>query len=159
MTPAVPTSPRLIEIIIAEVDGRARPAAAARVQCACHGVLHDCCPTRVRGVLDAGATRLGLHAGGGAPGEVAGLIDHTLLKPDATRAEIETLCREAARVPVRDRLREPDLGRDRRAACCTATRRRRLLGRRLSARRDDRRRQGLRDAPRRSSTAPARSTW
>jgi deoxyribose-phosphate aldolase len=59
-------------------------------------VLHDCCPTRVRGLLDAGASRLGLHAVGGRPGEVAGLIDHTLLKPDATRADVEALCREAA---------------------------------------------------------------
>ena len=47
-------------------------------------------------MLDAGATRLGLHATGGAPGDVASMIDHTLLKPDATRREIEGLCREAA---------------------------------------------------------------
>ena len=47
-------------------------------------------------MLDAGASRLGVHAAGGAPGGVAGLIDHTLLKPDATRADIEKLCREAA---------------------------------------------------------------
>ena len=33
---------------------------------------------------------------GGKPGDVAGFIDHTLLKPDATRADIERLCREAA---------------------------------------------------------------
>ena len=47
-------------------------------------------------MLDAGATRLGLHAAGGRPGDVAGLIDHTLLKPEASQAEIETLCREAS---------------------------------------------------------------
>jgi deoxyribose-phosphate aldolase len=47
-------------------------------------------------VLDAGATRLGVHAAGGAPQTVAGLIDHTLLKPDATRVDIDQLCREAA---------------------------------------------------------------
>jgi deoxyribose-phosphate aldolase len=64
--------------------------------CACHGVLYECCPDRLRGVLDAGATRLGMHATGGVPGGVAVMIDHTLLKPDATRAEIEKLCREAA---------------------------------------------------------------
>jgi deoxyribose-phosphate aldolase len=29
------------------------------------------------------------------PGELARLIDHTLLRPDATRQDIETLCREA----------------------------------------------------------------
>ena len=59
-------------------------------------MLDDCCPDRLRGVLDAGATRLGLHAAGGAAGGVAAMIDHTLLKPDATRADIEKLCREAA---------------------------------------------------------------
>jgi deoxyribose-phosphate aldolase len=59
-------------------------------------VLYDCCPDRLRGVLDAGASRLGLHASGGAAGTVAGMIDHTLLKPDAAQTDIETLCREAA---------------------------------------------------------------
>src|SRR6185503_12836774 len=48
------------------------------------------------GVIDAGASRIGLHASGGAAGTVAGMIDHTLLKPDATRNDIEKLCREAA---------------------------------------------------------------
>src|SRR5690606_33908074 len=38
----------------------------------------------------------GLNATGGAPSGVAALIDHTLLKPDATRTDIETLCAEAA---------------------------------------------------------------
>ncbi|MDQ3068634.1 MAG: deoxyribose-phosphate aldolase [Acidobacteriota bacterium] len=37
-----------------------------------------------------------MHATGGAATSIAGLIDHTLLKPDATRKEIEQLCREAA---------------------------------------------------------------
>jgi deoxyribose-phosphate aldolase len=92
---------RLVELITAEVlanvgQGQGYGAGASPTQCACHGVLYDCCPTRVRGLLDAGATRLGLHAAGGRPGDVAALIDHTLLKADATRAEIETLCREAA---------------------------------------------------------------
>jgi deoxyribose-phosphate aldolase len=86
---------RLIEIITDEVlaSQGARPPAA---RCGCHAVLTDCCPERLRGVIDAGATRLGVHATGGAPGGVAGMIDHTLLKPDATRADIEKLCREAA---------------------------------------------------------------
>jgi deoxyribose-phosphate aldolase len=85
---------RLVDLVTEEVlaatGGAARP-----VQCGCHAVLYECCPDRVRGVLQAGATRLGLHATGGPAGEVASLIDHTLLKPEATRAEIETLCREA----------------------------------------------------------------
>jgi deoxyribose-phosphate aldolase len=64
--------------------------------CSCHAVVDDCCPDRLRGVLDAGATRVGLHATGGAPASVAAMIDHTLLKPDASRQNIEDLCREAA---------------------------------------------------------------
>src|SRR6185295_4831275 len=66
------------------------------LRCQCHGVLDDCCPDRLSGVIDAGATRVGLHAAGGAPQGVASMIDHTLLKPDATRQNIEELCREAA---------------------------------------------------------------
>ncbi len=85
---------RLIELIVDELNQAS--GRSARRPCACHGVLYECCPDRVRGVLDAGATRLGLHASGSPAGNVASLIDHTLLKPDATQADIETLCREAA---------------------------------------------------------------
>jgi deoxyribose-phosphate aldolase len=45
-------------------------------------------------VEELGAARVGTHAGG--PPTLAGIIDHTLLKPDASRNEIETLCEEAA---------------------------------------------------------------
>jgi deoxyribose-phosphate aldolase len=85
---------RLIQIIVEELA--ASESAPAPSRCACHSLLYECCPDRLRGVLDAGATRLGLHATGGAPGGVASMIDHTLLKPDATRKDIEALCREAA---------------------------------------------------------------
>jgi deoxyribose-phosphate aldolase len=83
----------LIDLIVAELLAAqgARPAG----RCACHSVLDDCCPDRLRGVLDAGATRVGVHATGGAPAGVASFIDHTLLKPDAKRSDIEELCREA----------------------------------------------------------------
>jgi deoxyribose-phosphate aldolase len=83
---------RVIELILEEL---AAAGAVAPSRCACHGLAFDCCPERVRGVLDAGATRLGLHAAGGA-GEVASYIDHTLLKPDATGSEIDRLCEDAA---------------------------------------------------------------
>jgi deoxyribose-phosphate aldolase len=91
---------RLIQIIVEELaatgagafgGGQGRPA-----RCACHAVMYECCPDRLRGVIEAGAERLGLHAPGGATSGVAAMIDHTLLKPDATRSEIEALCREAA---------------------------------------------------------------
>jgi deoxyribose-phosphate aldolase len=84
---------RLIAIIVEEVAAAgARPV----VRCPCHDVRHECCPDRLRDVLAAGATRVGVHATGGAPAGIAAMIDHTLLKPDATRADIEELCREAA---------------------------------------------------------------
>jgi deoxyribose-phosphate aldolase len=89
---------RLIAIITEEVLAAVGGVRVERGDgaCACHGFLYECCPDRLRGVLEAGATRLGMHATGGAPGGVATMIDHTLLKPDATRADIEKLCREAA---------------------------------------------------------------
>ena len=84
---------RLIDLIVSEMTlAASRPPRL----CACHAVVDDCCPDRLRGVIDAGATRVGLHASGGAPAGVASMIDHTLLKPDATRQNIEELCREAA---------------------------------------------------------------
>jgi deoxyribose-phosphate aldolase len=89
---------RLVQIILEELSAAAVPgsAAVAPTRCACHALLYECCPDRLKGVLEAGATRLGLHASGGAAGGVATMIDHTLLKADATRQEIEALCREAA---------------------------------------------------------------
>ena len=84
---------RLIEVIVEELAAAAAPGVPER--CACHSLLSECCPERLRGILDAGATRIGLHAAGGAADTVAAMIDHTLLKPDATRMDIEALCREA----------------------------------------------------------------
>ena len=84
---------RLIDIIVEEV---AAATATPHARCQCHSVVDDCCPDRLRGVLDAGATRVGVHATGGAPAPVASMIDPTLLKPDATGQNIEDLCREAA---------------------------------------------------------------
>jgi deoxyribose-phosphate aldolase len=84
---------RLIRIIVEELAASgARPAGP----CACHALPFECCPDRLRPVVEAGASRLGLHAPAGAADGIAGLIDHTLLKPDATRAEVASLCREAA---------------------------------------------------------------
>ena len=87
---------RLIDMITEEVIAVQRAGPATARQCSCHAVRMECCPDQLRGVLEAGASRIGVHAEGGAPGGVAALIDHTLLKPDATRTEIEKLCREAA---------------------------------------------------------------
>ena len=71
---------RLVGIILEEL--RAMGAQPSGARCGCHALHLDCCPDRVRGVLDAGAARLGLHASGGGAGTLASLIDHTLLKPE-----------------------------------------------------------------------------
>jgi deoxyribose-phosphate aldolase len=84
---------RLVELILEELVAA---GAVAPARCACHGFTYECCPERVQGVLDAGASRLGLHATEGGDGGVAATIDHTLLKPDATAEDIDQLCREAA---------------------------------------------------------------
>src|SRR5436309_15031454 len=85
---------RLIDLIVGEM---AIATGRSQTRCACHSVVDDCCPDRLRGVIDAGATRVGLHAAGGAPSDVAAMIDHTLLKADATRHDIEELCCEAGK--------------------------------------------------------------
>jgi deoxyribose-phosphate aldolase len=83
----------LVAMIAEEVIAATRRPAAVR--CGCHTVVEDCCPDRLRPVIDAGAARLGVHAAGGAPASVAGLIDHTLLRPDATDRDVDQLCAEA----------------------------------------------------------------
>jgi deoxyribose-phosphate aldolase len=53
-------------------------------------------PWSVRAVEGAGAMRVGAMPGvGSVPGDMAKLIDHTLLKPEATREEVVKLCEEA----------------------------------------------------------------
>jgi deoxyribose-phosphate aldolase len=84
---------RVIELILEELVAA---GAVAPSRCQCHGFTYECCPDRVRGVIDAGATRLGLHARDGGENGVASAIDHTLLKADANAGEIDALCREAA---------------------------------------------------------------
>jgi deoxyribose-phosphate aldolase len=65
----------------------------------CPGCDQRCvetCPIKARQVMAAGAARL--SAGLGVteiPPEVAALIDHTLLKPEATREQVLKLCEEA----------------------------------------------------------------
>jgi deoxyribose-phosphate aldolase len=83
---------RLVQIILEELAA----AQAPPQRCSCHALLYECCPDRLRGVIEAGATRIGLHAAGGAAAAVAAMIDHTLLKPDATKKDVQALCREAA---------------------------------------------------------------
>ncbi len=86
---------KLVAMMAQEVIAQTRGASHGQ-RCGCHAVVEDCCPDRMQPIVDAGATRLGVNASGGAPTGVSGFIDHTLLKPDASRDEIERLCREAS---------------------------------------------------------------
>lgn len=70
---------------------------AAKQTGVCEGV--GCCaeliPERVREVVRSGADRVGNTLGGAVNSELGSMIDHTLLKPDATREEVIKLCDEA----------------------------------------------------------------
>lgn len=53
-------------------------------------------PDDVRKLVQLGTARIAAGVGHEAPAsDLAGLIDHTLLKPDASRDELEQLCKEA----------------------------------------------------------------
>jgi deoxyribose-phosphate aldolase len=76
-----------------------RLGASLATECRLH---HDeCfvkCPDRMRSLIDEGGVRFGLTgAESEAAREVARYIDHTLLKPDATRDEILKVCEEGVR--------------------------------------------------------------
>jgi deoxyribose-phosphate aldolase len=62
----------------------------------CGSVSVELCPERANEMIEAGACRLGAcQTGASLPGGVASAIDHTLLKPEASSADIDKLCAEA----------------------------------------------------------------
>src|SRR5687767_8233796 len=66
--------------------------------CGCTSECFNRCPERMHRIIDAGAARIGLVLGETASArDWASLIDHTLLKPEATDEDIKKLCEEAAR--------------------------------------------------------------
>src|SRR5690242_9665326 len=74
-------------------DGSTEQAA----MCGCTSECFHRCPERMHRIVDAGAARIGLVLGQtGTAREWASLIDHTLLKPEATDEDIKKLCQEAA---------------------------------------------------------------
>ena len=81
---------RIVRAVLAQMGEAAEPP------CACHAAPGGCCPDRMGRLLGQGAARFGLQAGGTVYSrEIARTIDHTLLKPEATREQIEQLCAEA----------------------------------------------------------------
>jgi deoxyribose-phosphate aldolase len=97
------TVERLIEQITKEVLILLREEETRTQSVKCDSECADCigqcvtkCQDKIKQVVDAGASRLTSTLGGiGVGADVAGLIDHTLLKPDATQDQIAQLCYEA----------------------------------------------------------------
>ena len=87
----------LVRLITAQVL-HSLSGAAACAGCGgdCAGMCVQQCPDECRVVVSAGADRLSAHPGIRqiAP-DLAGMIDHTLLKPDATAEQVIHLCQEA----------------------------------------------------------------
>src|SRR2546421_5174636 len=85
---------QITDVIYARLNGHADDQAK---MCGCTSECFHRCPERMHRVVDAGAARIGLVLGQTASArDWASLIDHTLLKPDATQTEIKHLCEEAA---------------------------------------------------------------
>ncbi len=91
-----------LERIIAEVTREVllrlnQPAEPPAATCNCqNGSCAEHCTENVNQVVQAGATRITATLGTRpANRDVARMIDHTLLKPDATQDEIAQLCYEA----------------------------------------------------------------
>jgi len=62
----------------------------------CLGLCVAQCPDKCRHIVEAGASRIAITLGAAASAQgLAGLIDHTLLKPEATADQIAQLCYEA----------------------------------------------------------------
>jgi deoxyribose-phosphate aldolase len=78
-----------------EVSDARRGEAAALTPCACHQIAHQQCPDLMRPLAERGVARFGLEASRSHAG-LASLIDHTLLKPEATEEQIRKLAAEAA---------------------------------------------------------------
>jgi deoxyribose-phosphate aldolase len=85
---------QITDVIVARLNGEAEGDGA----CGCGSACFNRCPERMQRVVDAGAARLGMVLGEAATArDWAGMIDHTLLKPEASEADIRRLCEEAAR--------------------------------------------------------------
>ena len=86
---------QITDVVVARLNGDAADQAAL---CGCTSECFNRCPERMHRIVDAGASRIGLVLGeAGSARDWAKLIDHTLLKPEATDEDIKRLCEEAAR--------------------------------------------------------------
>jgi len=83
-------------ILLREEQYQAQVGPTAGTCTDCDGGCVEHCHEKVQRVVDAGASRLGSSLGSAeVESALAQLIDHTLLKPDATQDQIAQLCYEA----------------------------------------------------------------
>ncbi len=89
---------KLVEQITDAIVARLNGGSDQSGLCGCTFECFNRCSERMHRVVDAGAARIGLLLGETASaGDWASLIDHTLLKPEATDDDIKQLCAEAAK--------------------------------------------------------------
>lgn len=90
---------QLIDTITQEVLRALGRADETADDCAdCNGRCASSCSDKVRRFVDTGTNRVGFTGNGSqVPHDLAAYIDHTLLRPDATAADIDRLCEEARR--------------------------------------------------------------
>lgn len=87
---------REVLVLLREEDARAVDGSNGTTCTDCIGQCVEQCRSKVQEVVDAGASRLTSTLGNVDVGPgVAKMIDHTLLKPDATQDQIAQLCYEA----------------------------------------------------------------
>jgi deoxyribose-phosphate aldolase len=85
----------ITDAIVARLNGDGLEQAKL---CGCTSECFNRCPERMHRIVDAGAARIGLVLGEAASAkDWTSLIDHTLLKPEASDQDIKRLCEEAAR--------------------------------------------------------------
>jgi deoxyribose-phosphate aldolase len=89
-------SPEQLEHILTELGRQIlEHGVSAANPWGCSTVEVEVCPDSVRQVVEAGACRVGLCCPAPELTDMASAIDHTLLKPDASVAEVDKLCAEA----------------------------------------------------------------
>jgi deoxyribose-phosphate aldolase len=98
---------QLVHAVTEEILGYLGGARPSAISCAdiddvvCPGCDQSCaekCERKTRKVIDAGADRISAGPSiSQVDAAIASLIDHTLLKPDASRADVKKLCEEAVR--------------------------------------------------------------
>ena len=85
-------------VLLREQETCAQSGAGAGTCADCIGQCVQRCSDKVKQVVDAGAARLTSTLGQAPIGpEIAKLIDHTLLKPEASQDQVAQLCYEASK--------------------------------------------------------------